>query len=74
MDEIDREEHVRRRAYQLWEQEGRPEGRDTAHWSQAEAELEVAPVRGDGVAGDGADNSGTRPSRAPARNARRAEA
>lgn len=27
------------RAYQIWEQEGRPHGRDLEHWAQAEAEL-----------------------------------
>lgn len=32
-------EKIRRRAYQLWEQEGRPEGRELAHWAQAEHEL-----------------------------------
>ena len=33
------EEPIRRRAYDLWEQEGRPEGRDHVHWRQAEGEL-----------------------------------
>lgn len=27
------------RAYQLWEAEGRPNGRDTEHWKKAEAEI-----------------------------------
>jgi len=30
---------VRDRSYQLWEQEGRPEGRHLDHWLQAECEL-----------------------------------
>jgi hypothetical protein len=30
---------IRERAYQLWEQEGRPEGRHMDHWLQAEREL-----------------------------------
>lgn len=30
---------VSRRAYELWEQEGRPEGSDLRHWLQAEQEL-----------------------------------
>jgi Protein of unknown function (DUF2934) len=30
---------IRARAYDLWEQEGRPEGREQAHWTQAEREL-----------------------------------
>ena len=33
-----RDERVRSRAYELWEKEGRPEGRDKEHWSQAETE------------------------------------
>lgn len=32
-------ERIRRRAYELWEQEGRPEGRELAHWAQAEHEI-----------------------------------
>jgi hypothetical protein len=30
---------VSRRAYELWEQEGRPEGRELEHWLRAEGEL-----------------------------------
>jgi Protein of unknown function (DUF2934) len=37
-------EYVQRRAYELWESEGRPTGRDQAHWLQAESE--VARARG----------------------------
>jgi hypothetical protein len=36
----DQQQRVRARAYELWEQEGRPEGRDQIHWSQAEQELQ----------------------------------
>jgi hypothetical protein len=32
-------ELISRRAYEIWEQEGRPEGRDLQHWLQAEQEL-----------------------------------
>ena len=38
MPDADLKERVRSRAYSLWEQEGRPEGRAEAHWLQAEAE------------------------------------
>ena len=31
---------VSRRAYEIWEREGRPEGCDLRHWLQAEQELE----------------------------------
>ncbi|MBV8190962.1 MAG: DUF2934 domain-containing protein [Alphaproteobacteria bacterium] len=30
---------IAERAYTLWESEGKPEGRDVEHWSQAEAEI-----------------------------------
>ncbi len=33
--EREREQRIRERAYRLWEQEGRPEGREAIHWDQA---------------------------------------
>jgi hypothetical protein len=30
----DTDERIRQRAYQLWQQEGCPEGRETAHWEK----------------------------------------
>lgn len=33
------------RAFQIWEAEGRPEGRDLEHWLRAEIELRVVPGR-----------------------------
>jgi Protein of unknown function (DUF2934) len=30
---------IQRRAYELWESEGRPAGREHAHWLQAEREI-----------------------------------
>lgn len=41
-----REEEIRRRALQIWENEGKPEGKDAQHWAQAERELEVASKSG----------------------------
>ena len=38
-------ERIQRRAYELWEREGRPEGRDHAHWYQAELEITRAHTR-----------------------------
>lgn len=32
-------ERVAARAYSIWEEEGRPHGRDHAHWHRAESEL-----------------------------------
>jgi hypothetical protein len=34
-EESDRECRIRQKAYQLWEEEGRPEGREEAHWDLA---------------------------------------
>lgn len=34
------EDRIRSRAYQIWEEEGRPEGRHDEHWYRARAELE----------------------------------
>ena len=34
------EEKIRQRAYELWEQEGRPDCRHREHWLQAEAEID----------------------------------
>ena len=39
-----RERAVRERAYAIWEQNGRPEGRSLAHWLQAEAEIGSEPL------------------------------
>jgi hypothetical protein len=33
------DEQIRLRAYQIWEAEGRPEGRDEEHWHQASDEV-----------------------------------
>jgi hypothetical protein len=33
------EQRIRERAYQIWERAGRPEGKATEHWLQAEAEI-----------------------------------
>ena len=30
---------IRQRAYEIWEAEGRPEGRERIHWLRAEAEF-----------------------------------
>jgi hypothetical protein len=38
MQDDGREDGIRRRAYEIWEAEGRPEGRDREHWARAEAE------------------------------------
>lgn len=39
--EADRDDKIRARAYQLWEEEGRPEGRAEQHWYTARESLAV---------------------------------
>jgi len=38
----DREDRIRKRAYELWQQEGAPEGKPDDHWLQAEREIDLA--------------------------------
>jgi hypothetical protein len=44
---------IQRRAYELWENEGRPEGSDMRHWLQAEQELSRPSA---GNQGNGSDS------------------
>ena len=44
----ERHELVSRRAREIWEREGRPEGRAEEHWRLAEAELQAQPARNPG--------------------------
>ena len=41
-----REEAIRKRAYEIWDQEGRPHGQDCEHWLRAAAEIDAARVYG----------------------------
>jgi hypothetical protein len=45
------QQDIAARAYQLWEEEGRPHGRDLDHWSKAASELSA---NGNGANGNGA--------------------
>ena len=51
------EEKIRNRAYQIWEREGQPHGRNLEHWLQAHWELmnEAAAKNGSAEAGKAAD-------------------
>lgn len=40
MSDAEHEERVRQRAYELWEQDGRPHGRHVEYWQRARAEIE----------------------------------
>ena len=48
------EDCIRRRAHEIWEREGRPEGRHAEHWARARREIE-----GEGAAPQGGVAAGT---------------
>jgi hypothetical protein len=60
-------ETISRRAYELWEQEGRPEGADLRHWLQAEQELNGS--QGSAVSGQSGFATSTSPSQQDLRQA-----
>jgi hypothetical protein len=37
----EKQRRIRERAYEIWQREGRPHGRDAEHWQRAEAEIEA---------------------------------
>lgn len=41
-----REDRIRRRAYEIWEREGRPAGREEEHWHKAAREVEAEDAAG----------------------------
>ena len=56
----DIENRIRERAYEIWEEEGRPEGREAQHWQQAAGEIADAQRESRVTAGKGgAKPSGT---------------
>jgi hypothetical protein len=57
-----RQEWINKRAYAIWEEEGRPAGRDSIHWDQARREREA--LEGSAASADGKEVK-TRKSRAP---------
>lgn len=62
---------IRRRAYEIWEQEGRPEGRHEAHWAQASREMEeratpAKPESGSARAAAAPGSAGATPAQAAA--------
>ena len=42
----DREERIRKRAHEIWEKEGRPDGEGHRHWAQAESEVDAEGKKG----------------------------
>ena len=63
MTDPSRERQIAERAHARWEAEGRPDGRDKEHWSQAEAELGPAQLPEHSAPGEapepGATDAGT---------------
>lgn len=57
------EERIRQRAYEIWEREGRPEGREQEHWTRACQEIASEDARVATAAGE------TTPGAAPTVNA-----
>jgi hypothetical protein len=66
----DREDAIRARAHQLWEQEGKPEGREHDHWLHAEAEADaqgqVPPAAVEDISAIEVGSSDTTPTPKPA--------
>ena len=60
---MDGNERIAQRAYSLWEQEGRPHGRDLDHWLSAQAEID---------GGSRTDETDAPPPPAPGRRAKNA--
>lgn len=45
----DRDDLIRKRAHEIWLSEGSPEGREQAHWQQAEKEIDAESTDRDGI-------------------------
>ena len=61
------EERIRRRAHEIWEREGRPEGRHEEHWARARREVEAEEGGSPpGAAGSDASPTDTAPGSAGA--------
>jgi Protein of unknown function (DUF2934) len=43
----DREQQIRERAHQIWEEEGRPQGREREHWERAAREIDAREAGGE---------------------------
>ncbi|HCL74320.1 DUF2934 domain-containing protein [Stutzerimonas nitrititolerans] len=48
---MNEDDRIRERAYQIWEDEGRPEGQQAEHWARAREELEPFYKEGNPLAG-----------------------
>ncbi|SAK43230.1 hypothetical protein AWB80_00563 [Caballeronia pedi] len=57
MDDQKEQDRIRRRAYEMWEREGSPEGRAEEFWQKAISSLEAEDTQG---AGDAASSQPAR--------------
>jgi hypothetical protein len=48
----DREDRIRRRAHQIWEEEGHPDGQEAEHWKRAVREIDGDTGRRDRPEGE----------------------
>jgi hypothetical protein len=53
----DHEERIRKRAHEIWETEGKPDGQDRQHWERASREIGEPPDDGDAAISDGPEAS-----------------
>jgi hypothetical protein len=63
-------DEITQRAQTLWEQAGRPEGRDTEHWLQAERELRKEREQAAQVRRGASSGESSMPSSASGKNVR----
>lgn len=52
------EDRIRKRAYELWESDGSPEGRADDYWARAEAQIQAEGEAGDAEPAAASDQSG----------------
>jgi hypothetical protein len=55
----DRDEKIRRRAHEIWEAEGRPDGKEADHWQRAARELGDGAMAHGNAMGSAAEGSKT---------------
>jgi hypothetical protein len=59
---MSRDERIEALAYQLWEEDGRPEGKSEEHWFRACALIDAEMPAGEELAPEGLDPADERPS------------
>lgn len=64
---MNHEDHIKARAHQIWEQEGKPDGAHEEHWRRAEEELDIHGTSGEvgGMLGGQAQTEPTAPAVSP---------